>query len=156
MGALLDQDSTPEALALAQALQPTVDELLREVRRSINYYQSQLSDPANSNLPAGVNTETGGATVSKIVISGGSARLEGLARYMSARLGIDVEAWNVFDNPSIDSSMIADSYKTENHCVFGTAIGLAIKESMEHPQVKKAVKPVKVAKAAKVKMAKAA
>src|SRR3569833_1223538 len=137
MGALLDGDATPEALALAQALQPTIDELLREVRRSINYCQSQLSDPANSTLPPDVTADSGGATVSKIVISGGSARMRGLARYMSARLGIDVEVWNVFDNPAIDASMIVDSYKEEHHCVLGTAIGLALKESMDHPHMAK-------------------
>lgn len=149
MAAQLDPETSPEALALAQALQPTMDELLREVRRSINYYQSQLSDPANSNLPAGVNAETGGSTVSKIVISGGSARMQGLARYMSARLGIDVEVWNVFDNPSIDSSAIPDEYKTESHTILGTAIGLALKEHLENPLVKKAKShPKKLAKAA--------
>jgi type IV pilus assembly protein PilM len=136
MGALLDPDAAPEALALAQAMQPTVDELLREVRRSINYYQSQLTDPANSNLPAGVTAETGGSTVSKIVISGGSARMQGLARYMSARLGIEVEVWNVFDNPNIDASELPDSYKDGNHTVLGSAIGLALKEHMEHPQIR--------------------
>jgi hypothetical protein len=49
-----------------------------------------------------------------------------------------------------------DSYKTENHSVFGTAIGLAIKDSMEHPVAKKAIKPVKAAKPRKEKLAKAA
>ena len=159
MAALLDSDATPEALALAQALQPTVDELLREVRRSINYYQSQLTDTANSNLPVGITAESGGTTVAKIVISGGSARMQGLAQYMSARLGIEVEVWNVFDNPTIDSSMIPDSYKEETHCVLGAAIGLALKESLEHPQALKAVKAIKapkVPKPPKVKMAKAA
>jgi type IV pilus assembly protein PilM len=145
MASLLDPDSTPEALGLAQAIQPTVDELLREVRRSINYYQSQLTDTGNSNLPVGVTAQTGGATVGKIIISGGSALLGGLARYMSARLGIPVEVWNVFDNPSIDSSGMTDDERVRSHTVLGTAIGLALKEYVEHPRPhrKKAVKTVK-------------
>jgi len=146
MAALLEPDATPEALALAQAVQPTVDELLREVRRSINYYQSQLSDLTNSNLPPGVSADAG--SVSKIIISGGSARMEGLAKYMSARLGMEVEVWNVFDNPHIDSSALSDSYKEQCYTVLGTSIGLALKEHVENPPARRASKKKTLAKAA--------
>jgi type IV pilus assembly protein PilM len=146
MASLLDADASPEALALAQAIQPTVDELLREVRRSINYYQSQLTDAGNSNLPVGVTAETGGATVGRIIISGGSAQLGGLARYMSARLGIPVEVWNVFDNPSIDSSVMTDAERLRSHTVLGTAIGLALKEYIEHPRPRRSIRKTKVVK----------
>ena len=110
MSALLTPDADLESQALARAVQPVMDELLREVRRSINYYQSQLTDPANSNLPAGVTAETGGGTVSKIVITGGSARMAGLEAYMGARLGLPVEAWNVCDNPAFDMTALAPSF----------------------------------------------
>lgn len=128
MATLLLPDADPEAAALARAVQPALDELLREVRRSINYYQSQLSDPANSNLPAGVSVETGGGAVSKIVVTGGSARLKGIDTYMAARLGTPVEIWNVFDNPSFDVSAFAPEFLHEHHALLSTGIGLALRD----------------------------
>ena len=91
MAALLTPDADPEAASLARAMQPGIDELLREVRRSTNYYQSQLADAANSILPTGITSATSGP-VSRIVITGGSARLGGLDVYMAARLGVPVES----------------------------------------------------------------
>ncbi len=128
MATLLDPDSDPEAAALARTVQPAIDELLREVRRSMNYYQSQLTDAASSNLPAGVTSQTGGGTVSKIVITGGSARMQGLQDYMAVRLGVEVEAWNIFDNPAYDTSALAPSFVRDNHSLFGISMGLALKE----------------------------
>ena len=136
MSALLTPDADLEAQSLARAVQPTMDELLREVRRSINYYQSQLADPANSNLPAGVTAETGGGAVSRVVITGGSARMGGLEAYMAARLGLPVEAWNVCDNPAFDMTALAPSFIAENAALLTTGIGLALKELTEAPAAK--------------------
>jgi len=131
MGVLLQPEADPEAVALAKAVQPVMDELLREVRRSMNYYQSQLTDTANSNLPAGVTAATGGGAVSKIVLSGGSARMQGLDAYMAARLGASVEVWNVFDNPALDTSAFAPEFLQANFALLTNCVGLALKELME-------------------------
>jgi type IV pilus assembly protein PilM len=132
MGALLNPEADPEKVALARAVQPVMDELLREVRRSTNYYQSQLSDPANSNLPASITPETGGGAVSKIVVTGGSAKMQGLEAYMAARLGAAVEIWNVFDSPALDTTAFAPEFLTENASLLTTGVGLALKELTEH------------------------
>jgi type IV pilus assembly protein PilM len=127
MAALLQGDNDSEAAALARTLQPAIDELLREVRRSTNYYQSQLADTANSILPAGTTSQTSGP-VGKIVITGGSAKMRGLEAYMSARLGVPVEIWNPFQNPELEAGQIEPSFIDENHPFLVTAIGLALKE----------------------------
>lgn len=132
MTALLQPDADPEAAGLARAMQPALDELLREVRRSTNYYQSQLADPANSILPAGTTSQTSGP-VSRIIITGGSARMKGLEAYMAARLGVPVEVWNPFDNPALDTTRIVPSFIEENHPFLVTAIGLALKELLAVP-----------------------
>ena len=131
MNVLLSPDADPEAVALARAVQPVMDELLREVRRSMNYYQSQLGDLANSNLPAGLNAEAGGGSVSRIVLTGGSARIGGLETYMSARLGVTAEVWNVFDNPAFDTLAFAPSFLEDNKTVLTACVGLAVKELAE-------------------------
>ena len=133
MAALLQAESADsEAAALARTLQPAIDELLREVRRSTNYYQSQLADPANSILPAGTTSQTSGP-VGKIVITGGSARMRGLEAYMSARLGVPVEIWNPFQNPDIDAGSVLQSFIDENHPLLVLGIGLALKELAPPP-----------------------
>ncbi len=128
MSALLNPEAEADKVTLARSVQPVIDELLREVRRSTNYYQSQLTDPANSNLPAGITAETGGGAVSKIIVTGGSAKLRGLEAYMSARLGAAVEIWNVFDNPALDTTAFAPSFLAENAAALTTGVGLALKE----------------------------
>ncbi len=127
MTALLSADADTDAAGLARTLQPAIDELLREVRRSTNYYQSQLADAANSILPAGTTSQNSGP-VSKIVITGGSAKMRGLEAYMSARLGVPVEIWNPFENPEIESSQIAPGLADAEYSLLVTGIGLALKE----------------------------
>ena len=147
MTTLLQPDGDPEAAGLARALQPAIDELLREVRRSTNYYQSQLADPASAILPSGVNAQSSGA-VSRIVVSGGSARLRGLEEYMAARLGVPVEVWNPFENPALDALRIVPSFVEENHPLLVTGIGLALKELSALParRAEKLEKPARFPK----------
>ena len=132
MTALLQPDADPETAALARALQPALDELLREVRRSTNYYQSQLADPANSILPAGTTSQTSGP-VARIIITGGSAKMKGLESYMAARLGIPVEIWNPFESQALDSMHLAPGFIEENYPFLVTGIGLALKELSRLP-----------------------
>ena len=132
MAALLTPDADPEAATLARAMQPGIDELLREVRRSTNYYQSQLADAANSILPSGITSATSGP-VSRIVITGGSARLGGLDVYMAARLGVPVELWNPFANPALDGARLEPEFADTNHALLVTGIGLALKELTAAP-----------------------
>lgn len=139
MASLLSPDADPEAFMIARAIQPVMDELLREVRRSTNYYQSQLSDPANSILPAGIIGQANGA-VAKIIITGGSARLAGLETYMAARLGVPAEIWNVFDNPAFETRLFAPSFLAEHHTLLVTGIGLALKELTAMPAAQSTVR----------------
>jgi type IV pilus assembly protein PilM len=135
MRALLRQDKDPEALALAKAVQPVIDELLREVRRSVNYYQTQMSE-GTLNLPipnANRNADTSEDgenpfKVTRVIVSGGSSLLAGIDEYMTIRMGIPTQIWNVFDTPTIDSSCLAEEWAEQNHPVLSVSIGLGIKE----------------------------
>lgn len=68
-------------------VQPLVDEMIREVRRSLNYYQSQQTEHGSPK------------PVTKIVLSGGSANMAGLAAYFEHKLGLPVACTGVYDNP---------------------------------------------------------
>ncbi len=148
MGSLLNADADADEQETAKLVQPTLDELLREVRRSVNYYQSQMLE-GTLNLPvdfrqqvdrssegeavgadgtqparrAGANTQ-----VTKLVITGGSALLKGLQSYMEVRLGTTVDHWNIFDQDCLDCAQLAPSFIEAHHSLFALSTGLAIKQ----------------------------
>lgn len=70
-----------------RVIQPFLDDQIREIRRSLNYYQSQ-------------QTEAGQAgPVTKLLLSGGGAALSGIGGYIEQKLGIETVCLGVFDNP---------------------------------------------------------
>ncbi|MBU4129157.1 type IV pilus assembly protein PilM [bacterium] len=60
---------------VASALSPILENLFAEIRRSLNYYRSQPE----------------GAEITKVILSGGSAGLKNLDKFLSQRLGVPVE-----------------------------------------------------------------
>ena len=110
----LIEGGTEEQVTLAKAVQGTLDELLRELRRSINYYQSQMTDSAEDPL-------------TEIVLTGGSSMLKGIAPYMQARLTTPTRVANV-----LGSSLFAGGHETApspwDGPRLGIALGLALKE----------------------------
>lgn len=82
---LLDEAAAKENPPL-RVLQSHLDDLVREVRRSLNYYQSQQAD-ASAN------------PVSRILVTGGGARMAGFAEYLSHKLQLPTFAAGVLANP---------------------------------------------------------
>jgi type IV pilus assembly protein PilM len=80
-------DSKPSENPPLRVIQPFLDDQIREIRRSLNYYQSQ-------------QTEAGQASpVTKLLLSGGGASLIGIGGYIEQKLGIETACLGVFDNP---------------------------------------------------------
>lgn len=82
----LANDETPKENPPLRVVQPLIDDLIREVRRSLNYFQSQAQDGA------------GGRAVDTVVLSGGAAKLPGLADYFAHKLGIPTVSLGALDN----------------------------------------------------------
>lgn len=80
-------DGVPTENPPLRVLQPHIDDLIREIRRSLNYYQSQQSDG-----PLVV-------PVTKILLNGGGARFLGLSEYIESKMGIEAISLGVLDNP---------------------------------------------------------
>jgi type IV pilus assembly protein PilM len=99
-----------------RVVQPLLDELLREVRRSIHYYQSQLTEGAEQ------------LSVRKIVLSGGAARMPGMVAYVSNKLSIPVDIAEVFDNSLISPGRFTPEFTEEYGPVLAIATGLALKD----------------------------
>ncbi|MEX2244788.1 MAG: type IV pilus assembly protein PilM [Fimbriimonadaceae bacterium] len=84
LNALINSEGPVENPPL-RVLQPHIDDLFREIRRSLNYYQSQQTDQGDAK------------PVTKIIVSGGGARMHGLAEYMSHKLDIPTVSAGVYD-----------------------------------------------------------
>ena len=118
MGALITGEASAESIELARIVQTTVDELLREIRRSINYFQSQLAEEGVS------------ANLVEILLVGGAAQMRQMATYMTARLGIPTRLCDPFSNPRIEISAEAEEWLQEQGPSLTGALGLALKECL--------------------------
>jgi type IV pilus assembly protein PilM len=95
-----------------RVVQPLVDELVREIRRSLNYFQSQQTDQGHPNA------------VSHLLLSGGGSLLGGLPAYLSHKLNIEVSAPNPFDNPNFIIEGLDDPAASRSLTV---ALGLGLR-----------------------------
>ncbi|CAN5506711.1 pilus assembly protein PilM [soil metagenome] len=83
------RDSSGEGSQPLKVIQPHLEDLVREIRRSTNFYQAQQQDGGE------------GRQVDRIILSGGGAKMNGLAEYLAERLSIPVTSPGVFGNPRI-------------------------------------------------------
>jgi type IV pilus assembly protein PilM len=81
---LLDENKPKENPPL-RVLQPHLDDLVREIRRSLNYYQSQQTDTSKN-------------PVSRILVTGGGAKLNGVTQYLSHKLQLPAFSAGVLSN----------------------------------------------------------
>ncbi len=95
-----------------QVTLPFVDELVRELRRSIIYFQSQAAEAGMA------------VSVEHLVLAGGGTLLPGLATYLTERLGMRVTVMDPLDG---HSSACAAQWTTRGP-EFAVAVGLALKE----------------------------
>lgn len=99
-----------------KVVQPLLDELIREIKRSINFYHSQFPEGSMEQF------------VGKIVLTGGSARMPGMDAYIASKLNIPTEIADVFKESAITTSETISSLASENGPVLTVATGLALKE----------------------------
>lgn len=99
-----------------RVVQPLLDELIREIRRSVHFYESQFPEGSAE------------ATVSKIVLTGGTARMPGLDAYMSGKLNTPTEVAHVFRQTAIGTGQVAPEFIEEHGPVLAVCTGLALKE----------------------------
>jgi len=118
MSLLLGTAIDGEAYEAAKVVQAPVDELLREIRRSIQYFQSQASDTGQP------------IHLSEILLAGGSSQMPGIADFVIARLGIPARVVDPFLSPALFVATPAESLVQDHGPALGLALGLALKEPM--------------------------
>ncbi len=106
--ALPDKDD--RVLRMSDTMTPVLNKLLGEIRRSFDYYETQSRKK----------------TVERIILSGGSARLKNLNRFLANKLGIPVEHMGVFRN--IESGKTRDAEQlADREFQLGVCTGLAMR-----------------------------
>lgn len=99
-----------DSVDLIEAVKPSLDNLIREVRRSLTFYENQ--------------TKIRG--FSTIILTGGSASLKGLDRYLSAELGLPVRILNPFRKIDVEQASTLAPFENELS-QWALAVGLAIR-----------------------------
>ncbi len=93
---------------VASALSPILENLFAEIRRSLNYYRSQPE----------------GAAITKVILSGGSARLKNLDQFLSQKLRVPVEIADPLSRIKYDPT----TFKLKEILPsFSVAVGLALR-----------------------------
>jgi type IV pilus assembly protein PilM len=113
VGADANLEVGSEAQCATSAALPVIDELILEIRRSLNYYTTRFE----SGRPL------------HMLLSGGTANLRGIAGYIEVSTGFTVEINHLLlDVARYDPDMFAASYLNEMAPVFSVATGLSLRE----------------------------
>ncbi len=106
-----------EALArrVYEAMLPALSELVMEIRRSLEYYRSRYPDSA----------------VDRVLLFGGTAKLENLAPFIANEIGVRVELANPLLRFDFLPPFYSKQYVSEVACLVPIAAGLAMRDMLE-------------------------
>jgi len=125
-GTSLDEMSAQGENRAWRVVQPLLDEMIREVRRSIHYYQTQFPEGSSE------------ANVGKIVLTGGTACMPGMAAYMESKLSTPTEIAEVFKQTAISTGQVSADFVVRHAPVLAVVTGLALKELVGEQRQKSA------------------
>jgi Tfp pilus assembly PilM family ATPase len=113
LGSLSDESGRDDFSSdeLFDAMWPALNDLMVEIRRSLEYYSGRYQ-----------------AQPSKILLCGGTARLPGLDKLIETELGISVEVANPLHNVTVFSKDLSDDYLNDVAAVLPVSVGLAARD----------------------------
>jgi type IV pilus assembly protein PilM len=93
---------------IAQSVQPILSLILSEVKKALAFYQEKQKD----------------TPIAQIVLSGGSAKLPGLATYLTSAVGVETviaNPWKILVSQEISKDILEDAAS------YSIAVGLAMR-----------------------------
>lgn len=102
----------PTRAAVANALAPVLQELVSEMRRSLDYFRGRPS----------------GGEIDELLICGGSAKLKNLDKYLSRELGIPVHVANPLERLQVAARNYSREYLDDVAPLLTVAVGLAARD----------------------------
>lgn len=100
-------EDNKEAMQISNIVVPVLKDLLSEIQRSLDFYLSQSSD----------------RTISRVLVSGGTAKLKNINKYLAQELKMVVELFNPFEKIKG-----AEQIPAGTACDFAIACGLAMRK----------------------------
>jgi type IV pilus assembly protein PilM len=115
---LLEGEPLPEdrtVLAVHDAMLPVLGDLATEIRRSMDYFQTRWRE----------------SRVGRVVISGGTARLPNLDRFLSLELGVETVVGDPFAACDVPERVLSAEQRRQQGPSLATAVGLAMRGAAE-------------------------
>jgi len=115
---LLEGEPPPEdrtVSALHDAMLPILGDLATEVRRSMDYFQTRWRE----------------SRVGRVVLSGGTARLANLDRFLSLELGVETVVGDPFVQCEVSDRVPPSEQRKQVAPAMATAVGLALRGTVE-------------------------
>ena len=107
-------DDSPEAMA-RKAIKNTLNNLVSEIRRSIQFYEGQASGPP----------------VVRVMVGGGSSRMKNLDAFLKRELNLEVGIVDPMSRIRPRGKDIDPAQLAENKSALGVAIGLALRTILD-------------------------
>jgi type IV pilus assembly protein PilM len=111
----------PTAQQASRAVEPLLEELTRELSRSLAYYDYQQQVPDSDSA----DPESPG--VHRIMLSGGSARMAGIDHYLKAHVNVPVDIPNIFTGGHLSAPTSTVEYLSQHACELVVGTGLALR-----------------------------
>ncbi|MDQ7842932.1 MAG: type IV pilus assembly protein PilM [Armatimonadota bacterium] len=115
---LLEGEPMPDdrtVMALHDAMLPILGDLATEIRRSMDYFQTRWRE----------------SRVRRVVLSGGTARLTNLDRFLSLELGVETVVGDPFAQCEIPGHVLPGDARRQMAPALATAVGLAMRGAAE-------------------------
>ncbi len=115
---LLEGEPLPDdrtVLSLHDVMLPILGDLATEVRRSLDYFQTRWR----------------GSKVGRVVLSGGTANLRNLDRFLSLELGVQAVVGNPFLTVEVPDRVMPADARAQAAPAMATAVGLALRGGAE-------------------------
>jgi len=103
-----------DAKTLHDVLEPVLENLINEVRRSLEYHTTRYPD----------------AAVRRVVVTGGGAKLTNMDAFFTEKLGIPTSIGNPVARMTLRAPNLPPGYADQNGPLFTVALGLAMRELM--------------------------
>ena len=114
-GTGLSQTGATDANTLYAAMQPVLDDLATEVRRSLEFHLGRYPD----------------TTFSRLVLVGGGAKLRNLDAFLNQNLGVPTVIGNPFSGIEVKAPGLPPEFVPTNAPLCAVALGLALRDFIE-------------------------
>lgn len=114
-GTGLSQSGETDDATLYAAMQPVLDDLATEVRRSLEFHLGRYPD----------------TTFSRLVLVGGGAKLRNLDEFLTSNLGVPASVGDPFAHIKVNTPGLPPDFVPTNSPLCAVALGLALRDFIE-------------------------